>query len=100
MFTMGDREQETDKLLREVLDNATSLLFELMCAVHQANCFSVEDNVLNIFWLIKMVEAQEQTILHQKASGKEETLLQVSSDKSHNRTTGESHGFCVKTAII
>lgn len=26
---------QTDKLLREVLDNATSLLFELMCAVHQ-----------------------------------------------------------------
>ena len=38
-------------------------------------------------------------ILHQKASGKEETLHQVSPDKSHNRTTGESHGFCVKTAI-
>ncbi|PFX12272.1 hypothetical protein AWC38_SpisGene23797, partial [Stylophora pistillata] len=35
MFTEGDREQETDKLLREVLVNATSLLFVLMCAVHQ-----------------------------------------------------------------
>lgn len=61
MFTMRNREQGTDKLLREVLENATLLLFELMCAVHQANCFSVEDNVLNIFWLIKFVEAQEQT---------------------------------------
>ncbi|PFX18048.1 hypothetical protein AWC38_SpisGene17605 [Stylophora pistillata] len=27
-----------DKLLREFLDNATSLLFELMCAVHQVRC--------------------------------------------------------------
>lgn len=61
MFTVGDREKETDKLLKEVLDNATSLLFELMCAVRQANCFSVEDNVLNIYWLMKIVETQEQT---------------------------------------
>ncbi|PFX30130.1 Uncharacterized protein C12orf56-like [Stylophora pistillata] len=61
MFTVGDREQQSDKLFREALDNATSLLFELMCPVHQANCFSVEDKVLNIFWLMKIVEAQEQT---------------------------------------
>lgn len=28
----------------------------------QANCFSVEDNVLNIFWLMKILEAQDQTV--------------------------------------
>ncbi|KAJ7353843.1 hypothetical protein OS493_032118 [Desmophyllum pertusum] len=61
MFTVGGREKETNKLLKEVLDSATSLLFELICVVHQANCFSMEDNVLNIFWLMKIVEAQEQT---------------------------------------
>ena len=28
----------------------------------QANCFALEDNVLNIFWLMKILEAQEQTV--------------------------------------
>ena len=28
----------------------------------QANCFSVEDNVLNIFWLMKILEVQDQTV--------------------------------------
>lgn len=61
MFIVGGGDEETDKLLKEILDSATSLLFELICVVHQANCFSVEDNVLNIFWLMKIVESQEQT---------------------------------------
>ena len=41
-----------------IYDNFMRLSFLLF----QANCFSVEDNVLNIFWLIKIVEAQEQTV--------------------------------------
>lgn len=61
MFTVGSGHNEMNKLLIEVLDSATSLLFELICVVHQANCFSVEGNVLNIFWLMKFLEAQEQT---------------------------------------
>ena len=28
----------------------------------QANYFSVEDNVLNIFWLMKILEVQDQTV--------------------------------------
>lgn len=62
MFTVGSGHNEMNKLLIEVLDSATSLLFELICVVHQANCFSVEGNVLNIFWLMKFLEAQEQTV--------------------------------------
>ena len=35
----------------------------LFCfCLFQANCFSVEDNVLNIYWLMKIVETQEQTV--------------------------------------
>ena len=53
----------------------------LFCfCLFQANCFSVEDNVLNIYWLMKIVETQEQTVsisqgltkkffLHLKGSG-------------------------------
>ncbi|XP_068758501.1 uncharacterized protein C12orf56-like [Montipora capricornis] len=60
-FTVGSGDEEMNKLLIEVMDSATSLLFELICIVHQANCFSLEGNVLNIFWLMKILEAQEQT---------------------------------------
>jgi len=35
MFIVGGGDEETDKLLKEILDSATSLLFELICVVHQ-----------------------------------------------------------------
>ncbi|PFX12557.1 Uncharacterized protein C12orf56-like [Stylophora pistillata] len=77
----GHKGTETDKLLREVLDNATSLLFELICAVNQANCFSVEDNILNMFWRMKIVQAQEQARYCVQRIMKRLTLLVSSSGR-------------------
>lgn len=81
MFFVGAGEEETDKLLKEILDSAISLLFELICVVHQANCFSVEDNVLNIFWLMRIVEAQGQTKAFVERVMVRLTSLVSSSDK-------------------
>lgn len=68
--------------MKEILDSATSLLFELICVVHQANCFSVEDNVLNIFWLMKILEAQDQTKpFVQRIMDRVTALVSSSSDK-------------------
>jgi len=82
MFTVGAGDVEANKLLKEILDSATSLLFELICVIHQANCFSMEDNVLNIYWLMKILESQEQTKPFVQQILERVTSLVSSADKS------------------
>ncbi|XP_032234671.1 uncharacterized protein C12orf56 [Nematostella vectensis] len=53
-------EDETAKLLNEVLDCVTSVIYEILTAVHQSSVFKIENNTINISWLIKIIDTHRE----------------------------------------